>query len=76
MPLPFQPARAIRAAPSRPPPGTARGGFHAWRDDFEMSRMTSAADGTFAVRCASEVAVAAGLTVKAGSWLRLWETDN
>lgn len=34
------------------------------------------ADGTFAVRCASEVAVAAGLTVKAGSWLQLWECDN
>ena len=34
------------------------------------------ADGTFAVRCASEVAVASGLTIKAGSWLRIWETDN
>lgn len=34
------------------------------------------ADGTFAVRCASEVAVAAGLTVKAGSWLRIWQVDN
>lgn len=34
------------------------------------------ADGTFAVRCASEVAVASGLTVKAGSWLRIWECDN
>lgn len=34
------------------------------------------ADGTFAIRCASEVAVASGLIVKAGSWLRIWETDN
>lgn len=34
------------------------------------------ADGTFAIRCASEVAVASGLTIKAGSWLRIWETDN
>lgn len=34
------------------------------------------ADGTFAIRCASEVAVAAGLVVKAGSWLRIWEADN
>jgi hypothetical protein len=34
------------------------------------------ADGTFAVRCASEVAVAAGLTVKVGSWLRIREVDN
>lgn len=34
------------------------------------------ADGTFAIRCQSEVAVAAGLTVKAGSWLRIWEADN
>jgi len=34
------------------------------------------ADGTFAIRCASEVAVAAGLTVKAGSWLHIWESDN
>lgn len=34
------------------------------------------ADGTFAIRCASEVAVASGLTVKAGSWLRIWEVDN
>lgn len=31
------------------------------------------ASGTFAIRCASEVAVAAGLTVKAGSFCRLWE---
>lgn len=34
------------------------------------------ADGTFAVRCASEVAVAAGLTVKKGSWLKIREFDN
>lgn len=34
------------------------------------------ADGTFAIRCASEVAVASGLTVKAGSWLRVRECDN
>lgn len=33
------------------------------------------ADGTFAIRCASEIAVAAGLTVKAGSWCRIWEAD-
>ena len=31
------------------------------------------ANGTFAVRCKSEVAVASGLTVKAGSWCRIWE---
>lgn len=34
------------------------------------------ADGTFAIRCKSEVAVASGLTVKAGSWLRIWELDS
>lgn len=34
------------------------------------------ADGTFAMRCASEVAVAAGLTVKAGSWLHVVEATN
>jgi len=34
------------------------------------------ANGTFAVRCASEVAVASGLIVKAGSWCRIWEADN
>lgn len=34
------------------------------------------ADGTFAIRCASEVAVASGLTVKAGSWLLIREVDN
>lgn len=34
------------------------------------------ADGTFAVRATSEVTVAAGLTVKQGSFLNLWETDN
>lgn len=34
------------------------------------------ADGTFAIRCKSEVAVASGLTVKAGSWLRIRECDN
>lgn len=34
------------------------------------------ADGTFAIRCQSEIAVASGLVVKAGSWLRIWEVDN
>lgn len=34
------------------------------------------ADGIFAVRCASEVAVANGLTVKAGSWCRIWEATG
>ncbi len=34
------------------------------------------ADGTFAIRCASEIAVANGLTVKAGSWLWIRETGN
>ncbi len=34
------------------------------------------ADGTFAVRCASEVAIAGGLVVKAGSWLHVRELDN
>jgi hypothetical protein len=32
--------------------------------------------GTFAIRCASEVAVASGLIVKQGSWARVWECDN
>lgn len=31
------------------------------------------AAGTFAFRACSEVAVAAGITIKQGSWLRLWE---
>lgn len=34
------------------------------------------AAGTFAVRFQSEVAVASGLTVKVGSWMQLWESDN
>lgn len=34
------------------------------------------AAGTFAIRFASEVAVAAGITVKQGSWLQIWEADN
>lgn len=34
------------------------------------------ASGTFAIRSQSEVAVAAGVTVKAGSWMRLFEVDN
>ena len=34
------------------------------------------ANGTFAVRCQSEVAVAAGLTVRRGSWLHIREADN
>jgi hypothetical protein len=34
------------------------------------------ADGTFAIRFASEVAVAAGITVKVGSWLQMWESEN
>lgn len=33
------------------------------------------ADGTFAIRCTSEVTVASGVIVKAGSWLRLWECN-
>jgi hypothetical protein len=32
------------------------------------------AAGTFAVRGTSEVSVAAGLTIKAGSWCRIWES--
>lgn len=38
--------------------------------------LNPSADGTFAVRGASEVAVAAGLTVKKGSWCRIWEVPN
>lgn len=34
------------------------------------------ADGTFAIRFASEVAVASGLIVKKGSWLHVREADN
>lgn len=34
------------------------------------------ADGTFAMRCASEIAVAAGVTVLAGSWMQVRELDN
>ncbi len=34
------------------------------------------ADGTFSMRATSEVTVANGLIVKAGSWLRVWEADN
>lgn len=33
------------------------------------------AAGTFAIRGASEVAVAAGLTIKQGSWAHVWEFD-
>lgn len=33
------------------------------------------ADGTLAARSKSEVAVAGGLVIKAGSWLRVWEMD-
>lgn len=34
---------------------------------------TAGANGTFAMRLASEVAVANGVTVRAGSWLHVWE---
>lgn len=34
------------------------------------------ADGNFAIRCASEVAVAAGLIVRAGSWLWIREANS
>lgn len=34
------------------------------------------ATGTFAIRGTSEVTVAAGLTIKQGSWARVWEADN
>lgn len=45
-------------------------------DYYLTGYIIPSADGTFAVRCKSEVAVASGLTVKAGSWLRIRETDN
>lgn len=34
------------------------------------------ANGTFAMRATSEVTVASGLIVKAGSWLRIWEATG
>jgi hypothetical protein len=34
------------------------------------------ADGTFSIRATSEVTVASGLTVKAGSWLKIWQISN
>jgi len=34
------------------------------------------ANGTFAIRSKSEVAVASGLTIKAGSWCRIWEATG
>lgn len=34
------------------------------------------ASGVFAIRGTSEVTVAAGLTIKQGSWARVWESDN
>lgn len=37
---------------------------------------TAGADGTFAMRGQSEVAVAAGLTVKIGSWCHVWEATG
>lgn len=36
-------------------------------------QFTAGANGTFAMRGQSEVAVAAGLTVRQGSWLHVWE---
>lgn len=40
---------------------------------FMAGWINPSAAGTFAVRSQSEVAVAAGVTIKAGSWCRLWE---
>lgn len=40
-----------------------------------MGYIQPSADGTFALRCASEVAVAGGLVIKAGSWMRIREVD-
>lgn len=40
---------------------------------FLTGWINPSASGTFAVRGQSEVAVAAGLTVKVGSWCRIWE---
>lgn len=36
-------------------------------------QFTAGADGTFAMRSQSEIAVAAGVTIKVGSWLHVWE---
>jgi len=38
--------------------------------------ISPSADGIFALRCASEIAVAAGLTVRRGSWMWIREVDN
>lgn len=63
-------ARDTAAVVETTGPGTNN--FLAWLTGF----IIPSADGTFAIRCASEVAVASGLTVKAGSWLRIREVDN
>lgn len=46
------------------------------KTDLLSGYVQPSADGTFALRVASEVAVAAGVTVKAGSWMMIRETDN
>lgn len=59
---------AVAATASATTPGVVTAILTGW--------INPSADGTFAVRFASEVAVAAGITVKQGSWLQLWESDN
>ncbi len=58
---------AVVATASATTPGVVMAILSGW--------ITCSAAGTFAMRGKSEVAVAAGLTVKAGSWMQLWEAD-
>lgn len=43
---------------------------------YMFGTIVPSADGTFAVRSQSEVAVASGLIVRRGSYLRIWEPSN
>lgn len=59
---------AVVATASATTPGVVLAILSGW--------INPSADGTFAIRATSEVTVAAGLTIRAGSWMQLWESDN
>lgn len=69
-------AGATATALDTSPDGATITGSVAVKPAILSGWVNPSAAGTFAVRCQSEVAVASGLIVKAGSWLRLWESDN
>ena len=66
-------AGALGTAVDTSPDGPTTTGSTAARLGIMSGSFQAGGPGTFAIRCQSEVAVASGLTVLAGSWGHVWE---